>query len=157
MSTRTPFSATAAAKYNATDHDKMPKGWLGHIEVTTNQTGITTEVDLTNLTLTVTVPANRMLEITAKVPVSSATADDRVGINIKEGSTVLGTDQTTASQVNLPYTLTAIAIVDGASAGSHTYKVSAGLGGGATGPMRTDHASNGKSVLVVKDIGPSSS
>lgn len=139
---------------DATDFNSIPGGWLGYVSTTTNQTGITTEVDLTSLSVTVTVPGERMLEITAKVPVSSATANDRVGLRILEGATPYGAVATTATSVNLPYTLTAVAIIDNPSAGSHTYKLAAGLGGGSTGPMRTDHAGGGISLLVVKDIGP---
>lgn len=155
MAIRTPWPGNVVDGEIASDDDfnSIPGGACGFISTTTNQTGITTEVDLTTLTLTLTVPASRRLKITAKVPVSSATADDRVGMSIKEGSTVLGSDQTTAAAVNLPYSLLSVAIVD-PSAGSHTYKVTAGLGGGATGPMRTDHASNGMSFLLIEDIGP---
>lgn len=131
----------------------IPGGCLGWVEVTTNQTGITTATDLSGLSLAITAATARLLKITAKVPVSSATADDRVGISIKEGSTVLSGDQTTLAQVSLPYTLLAVAVVE-FTAGSHTYKVSLGISGGATGPIRTDHVSNGRSLLLVEDMGP---
>lgn len=159
MATRTPFVATALGIYQKTDHDTMPKGAFGFISTTTDQTGITTETDLTGITLTVDVPANRMLKVTAKIPISSATASDRVGINIKEGATVLGTDNTTTTTANLAYTLTAVAIINGPTAGSHTYKVSAAIGGGGsgTGPIKTNHANSGVSFLLVEDVGPSMS
>lgn len=142
--------------FDEEDANNLPAGWVGMIDppVTTNQTGITTETDLTGLAETVTLKADRVYLLIASVPLSSATAGDRVGVNIKEGSTVLGSGQTTTEQTNVPYMITATALLVSPSAGVHTYKLTASLGGGSTGPIRTDHANGGKSLWALLEIGP---
>ena len=59
----------------ATKMNQLPKGWLGYAQVVANQAGIgTTEVDLTGLTVTVTVPAGRRVRIIGHVVAGSAAA-----------------------------------------------------------------------------------
>lgn len=156
MPTRTPFTAVALAKYNAVDHAKMPKGWIGVARTDVDQDGITADEDLDSMSVSVDLAADRMYEVTFSVPVATATGGDRLVISLHQSATKIGGAELDAETANVPYTASGFKILDGPAAGTVTFKLSAGLGGGATGPMKTDHNSDIESVLVIKDIGPAS-
>lgn len=109
----------------AIDQSKLATTTLGYTEVLAAQNGITTVVDLTNLSVIVTVPSGgRRIKITGYAPFTGNTTDTNIKMSIKEGSTELN-----GGFVGVPNTsdiLTVIVISSFvATAGSHTYKLTA--------------------------------
>lgn len=101
----------------------QPSGMtLAYAEVTALQTGISTETDLTGLTVTVTVPTGRRIRVTGQARVDTVTTAGHVIGRIKEGATELsrwlnediGASQTATSDN---------AVVFSPTAGTHTYKL----------------------------------
>jgi hypothetical protein len=132
----------------------FPWGTLpgGYAQITANQAAITAEVDVTGLTVTVTVGANRRIRISACANIAATVADDVAELRIKEGVTVLsfwdgvvrvvGGGQTMAPQVTLTPT-----------AGVHTYKIAATLAIG-TGSITVQAGATFPAFILVEDIGP---
>lgn len=125
----------------------QPSGMtLAYTEINTNQTGISTETDLTGLTATVTVPAGRRIRITAQIQMQSATTSGTVVLRIKEGAVVFQTSQENYNTIggNGKY-IDATAIII-PTAGTHTYKLSLQ---GTAGTVDTSAAVN---FILVEDI-----
>jgi hypothetical protein len=112
------------------------QGTLGYAQVTANQGSITAEVDLTSLTVTVTVVAGRRLKITGSVTYSNSTANAGMIVYIKEGGTYLGRGTGSHGVANQEVTPALVAVVT-PSAGSHTYKLSAQSQNGGTATTST--------------------
>jgi hypothetical protein len=131
-----------------------PRGVLGYAEVTANQTGITTEADLTGLSVSVTVAAGRRIRVTGQVRYGGTTSDDVATLRIKEGTISIQTAQLLVSratgQAN-PTLTTAVVLTP--SAGSHTYKLSLERPIG-TGNMQLVASSNSPAFILVEDIDP---
>lgn len=112
------------------------ENYLGYTQITStfNTTTTPTIVDVTNLTVTVTVPSGgRKIKITAYSPymASSEAAGQDCLMYIREGSTTLTQTNFTVPVSN--YSQSQIAIyVATATAGSHTYKVSVSQSGAGT-------------------------
>lgn len=129
--------ANAAITDNYYSKAETPNGFdlitrqLGYAESTSNQTGITTEVDLTNLTTTVVVPTGKRIRITAFVLVSNNGTAGRTTVFIKEGSTYLQSVSAYNAIASAQATCFG-AVVLTPSAGSHTYKLSAEANAGTT-------------------------
>lgn len=148
-----PGEITTGELVSAAGLNSLPGGVLGYAEVTANQTGITTETDLTGLSVTVTVADSRRIKITYFGAHEINTVDNRVVASIKESTTTLAFLQTHHSEAATPGRHNAYgAAVITPSSGSHTYKVtmlapdagSASLAASATGPA----------FILVEDIGP---
>lgn len=124
---------------------------LAYAEVTANQTGISTETDLTGLTVTVTVPAGRRIRITAHCAEidNDSTAGSVIG-RIKEGATVLGlfAADTLASSVAI---CADASVVITPTAGSHTYKLSLHKNVGA-GSISLSASATQPAFILVEDI-----
>jgi hypothetical protein len=110
---------------------------LGYAEATTNQSGITTVVDITGASVAVTIPAGgRRIIIIGYLPSwGSDTANARGGFAIKEGATTLRESlQTMPTGAGTSYP--GLVIWSGTpSTGAHTYKLTARResgGGGIT-------------------------
>lgn len=102
---------------------------LGYTGITSNftTTAVNTITDVTNLTVTVTVPSGgRRLKITAFCPqlVSSQAAGNVLDMYIRESTTTLSYGRFSTPVANYGTPMTVVYSVV-ASAGSHTYKVSA--------------------------------
>lgn len=98
---------------------------LGYAETTITQGSITaTEIDLTNLSVAVTVPTGgRRVEISAHVWPSSTVGGDNARTFIKEGATYLGFQTTYLPNSGLGYDSLVLASFI-PTAGAHTYKLS---------------------------------
>ncbi len=129
------------------------QGTLGYVQVTANQTPITTLVDLTSLTLTITYLATRRIRITGITNWSTTVNADSVQVTIVDtaGPTVLATANVglvSTGQVFFGY-VTAV-IVPGA--GAKTIKLQAarvvGSGSETMGASATQPA-----FLLIEDIG----
>jgi hypothetical protein len=147
--------ATADIANAAVTADKLdpalPKGVLGRAEITVSQGSITTTVDVTGLSVTVTVSASRMIRITAWIRgVNSTVAGDFGRMDILEGATLLGTAQ---QYVQASNTLLPGFVILTPTAGSHTYKIQYGRTAGS-GTHTVNATSNSPSFILVEDIGP---
>lgn len=119
---------------------------LGYAQVTTNQSSITTEVDLTSLSVTVTVPSGARIRIHACVSVSNNGTDGRTTVYIKESTTKLGTGSVHNAVASSDSTINAFVILS-PSAGSHTYKLSAEANAGTS---NTSSSSTAPSFILVE-------
>lgn len=152
MSNRTAFpgTSTTGITHTAAHDNDLPGGWIGYVEKTADQTGITTETDLTGLSQAVTVNTSRRILISCQCMVTKSVASTRAIIRIKEGAVILasgiigavtGGNHTVDAQVVLT-----------PSAASHTYKVS--LESLDSGSVNLTASSTEKSFLLIEDIGP---
>lgn len=124
---------------------------LGYAEVTANQAGITTETDLTGLSVTITVPEGRRIRISGKIAVNGSAASSTPNLRIKEGSTVLIDSQwqnslTAGFGMTLP-----ISVVISPSAGMHTYKLALVLAAGS-GSLTMVAGAVTPAFILVEDI-----
>lgn len=155
MATRTAHDFTGGETPAAAVFDGLPGGWLGWIESTSDQTGITSEVDVTSVTLTVTVNASRRIKISVGGMVSAVTNDaaavgrinkdgSNAGTWCRTGTITAGNDwQCFGSWIDTP------------STGSHIYKATIARSSG-TGTITVSGTSPGRCWILVEDIGPAS-
>lgn len=115
---------------------------LGYAEITASISGVatsTSDVDMTGVTVTVTVPAGGrdLFIISAGGNYQQSGGIDTIYgvIKIKESTTVLNSTNVTPSAANLPYGWTVTHRVSAPSAGSHTYKIA--VAQNSTGPTYT--------------------
>lgn len=118
-----------------------------------DQTGVTTEADLTDLSVTVTVAANRKIIIVGEAQIAGGTADMRAFLRAKESTTVLGLCVVTirVSSSNTYATARVETPIQTPSGGSHTYKLSLE---GSGGTARANHATTFAGWIRVIDVGP---
>lgn len=150
MDVRTAYDPTAGEVLTATNLEKLAGGWIGYAEVTADQSGITVEVDLTSLTVAVTVGPSRRIKITASVRVVTTVNNDAVTLKIAEGATILQQRDVTLSVASNSGGLVAEVVLT-PTTGAHTYKLrmvrtlgSVTMQAGATYPA----------FICVEDIGP---
>lgn len=142
-----PDEIVTAAKLNS-----LPKGQIGYAQITAGQGSITTIVDITGLSVAVTVDTGRRIRITVFVPTTTGTvAGDRSQGLIREGSTTLAYALhrfgATAAEDGMLFTW-----VGTPTAGAHTYKVSFARFSG-TGTVSWVGAVDAPSYILVEDIG----
>lgn len=127
-------------------------GALGYAEVTANQTGITTETDLTSLSVTVTVPSGgRRIKITGYVQAHSTVTSDIYRLRIKESTTVLQ-DCQFGPQGSTSFNATGVCMgVFTPSSGSHTYKLSLARDAG-TGTVNLAASSTNPCYILVEGL-----
>ncbi len=156
MAVRTSYPATESVGdvLRAADVNKLPGGWIGYAEITANQTGITTETNVTSLSVTVTVNTSRRIQISCKAEMSSDTLGDTMQIAIKESATMLNRAIAQCFGSGLALTLNTRAVVT-PSAGSHTYNITAARASGS-GNTLVAASSTSPAWILVEDIGPSS-
>jgi hypothetical protein len=154
MAVRTAFAGTIIAgdSISAVNNNKLPGGWLGYAEVTANQTGITTEVDLTSLTVTVTVGPARRIMVTGSTYLLSTVLSDRMAMAIYEGAGQLQIANVYASTSTDGY-IAERSVILTPSSGAHTYKLTARRVTG-TGSVTSQAAATFPAWILVQDIGP---
>lgn len=126
----------------------------GYAQVVANQTSIgdTTDIDLTSLTVTVTVRSGSRIRITARCMFTCTSGSNLIGtLAIKESATVLSQSNFTIPGAGLWDTPIAIAILT-PSAGAHTYKLSVHTDAAAN-VMTLSAAATFPSFILVEDIG----
>lgn len=120
---------------------------LAYAEVTTNQTGISTSrVDLTGLSVNITVPAGRRIRITGCALFNKISLSGFVGLGINEGGTVL-TDSYAEPAAGDFNTVTTMVVIS-PTAGSHTYKLTA-FAENASADIKSADA---RAFILVEDI-----
>ncbi len=130
-------------------------GTLGYVQVTANQTTITTEVDLTSLTLTTTFTANRRIKITGACHLQSTVGTDEGALHITDATpTVIQVANTgdPGNVVGNPGHAYCSAKVTPA-AGSKLYKLRA-LRANGTGTFTMVASATTPAFILIEDIGP---
>lgn len=131
----------------------MPWGILGYVQVTANQTPITTVTDLTSLTLAVTYVANRRICIKAMAVLDSTVGTDVMRLYITDGAnTVLTLIQHDPIANNLGRTFYG-EVYATPGAGATTYKLRAERFSG-TGTLTMECASTFPAYIAIVDEGP---
>ena len=129
---------------------QQPRGILqgGYAQVTANQGSITAVVDLTGLSITVTVGAGRRIRVSGHV-IMSNTAIGNCVVYIYEGGTQLQEHIITCAAAN-GFTTNTPSVILQPSAGTHTYKLraQASSGTGSTTALAIDPA-----WIMAEDIG----
>jgi len=121
---------------------------LGYVEDTSGQSGITTQTDLTQLTVTVTVPTGgRRVTITGQVLMSNNTAGQAGILFIMEGATQLALSRSAITLSGVGYQFRAERKLV-ASTGSHTYKLQFAADGGTASTSWAADRPNSISVEV---------
>ena len=128
-----------------------PMGTLGYAQVTVNQ-NVTTQVDLTGLTVTVTVGTGRRVRVTGWCKFTNNTANNGTSIYIMEGATQLADSSEYMNGTGgNSYTCVAMAVLT-PTGGSHTYKLQGStIGGGTTSTLLA--ATTVPCFILVEDIG----
>jgi len=133
----------------------LPWGVVARASRTTDQTTITSSVDITSLTVTFTAVTNRRYRITAKGEVVATAADGAYVLHLTDGSNNIqqratdGCLTTSARTINLVHEETI-------SSGSVTRKLRMSKAGG-TGSLTFAAAAEQPGFIMVEDIGPLSS
>lgn len=125
------------------------QGTIGYAQATSNQGSITTGVDLTSLSVPVTLVAGRRIRITGSTYPSSTVTSDRVTMTINEGGTQLqeGSIVPTSSAIHIERS-----VVLTPSAGSHTYKLTMARSVGS-GTVTSNASATFPAFILVEDIG----
>lgn len=151
MAVRTAFDAVAGSVLTAANLDKYPGGWIGYVEVTANQTGISSVTDLTSLSVTVTAGTSRRLKTEGYAVLAQNTSTAAVSFTIRSGASaqlalwqavVTGNTVTTGNPKR----------VDTPSSGANTYKLSLAANAGT---VDLNASSTSPAFILVEDIGPS--
>lgn len=152
MATRTPHTGVAGEVLTAANLAKYPKGWIGDAQVDSTQSGIgSTPTDITDLTVTVTVGADRKLKISGRSQISSASAIYGALIIVEDG-VAIGRIGRVLLDAGEQITVSGFAIST-PSAGTHTYKVQ---GETSSSTMSNGASATYPAILLVEDIGPDS-
>ena len=131
-------------------HKGQTGGTLGYAQVIASQTGISAEVALTGLSVTVNVAENRRIKISAATLLRGSVDGDRFALRIKEGTTQLqGVEIKVNTVAYEPYQPT-VAITP--SAGTHTYYLALGIIAG-TGTIDSAASTAAPAFILVEDIG----
>lgn len=131
--------------------DNVALGQIGYAQVTTMQGSITTEVDLTGLSVTVDVGVARRIRITGQAHLESTNAADVLGLDIQEGATNLFIGRWTNGTAGQRESRMSSVVLTPTS-GAHTYKLT-GLRSGA-GTATIGGITGGPAYILVEDIGP---
>jgi hypothetical protein len=153
LSNRTAFpgTSTTGITHTAAHDNDLPGGWIGYVQVVADQTGITTETDLTGLSQAVTVNTSRRIKISGEISYScSSGTGNRARLKIKESTTVLQ-DRLFGPTTNGSDTAH-ISVVLTPTAASHTYKLS--LAAQDAGNANLLATSTNPAYLLIEDVGP---
>lgn len=138
----------------AANYNDGAGGQIGKASITTNQTGITTAVDVTNLTLTLTPNASRTIEIAWQFTAVSNTSGDNCILNVVKDGSIIDFFQYGASTVDNLVCVSGRTIDQNPTNASHTYKLNFGRTGSSGGTWTIKGANPGRGWLWVYDVGP---
>lgn len=150
------FTASTVAESAKVNTNFAELGRLGSAIATASQGSITTAVDLTNLSVAVTISsafagASRRIKISALAPFSSTAASDTVRLFINEGATVLQQADILMSPTT-GRTTTGVAFVEiTPTSGSHTYKLQASRVAGS-GTVTMNALTTAPATILVEAI-----
>lgn len=130
----------------------LPKGVLGYAQVVASQTGITSVVDLTGLSVGVTVGSSRRIRISYALRIVGSAVSSTAGVTIKEGGTSLQ-EGFVLNNAGAGVPVTAVdSVVLTPSAGAHTYKLTMALASGS-GTVDLNATASRVAYILVEDIG----
>lgn len=131
---------------------ELPKGAIGRA-VASASTVFTTETDATGLSVTVTVPAGRLIKVTVQAQVNNdANAGGLLG-RIKEGATELNRFMAISAIAGNGTTLAHGTWIGTPSAGSHTYKATVEKSSGSGNATLIGNVSTIPAFILVEDLG----
>ncbi len=129
-------------------------GVVGFTQSTTLlQAGITTETDLTGMSVTFTAIANRYYKVTAFMYGVATVTNACFQVRIKQGATVLQHFITNAGPATAGTTVSG-SVIKTFTAGSTTLKLAGALASGSTGSITFNAAATLPVYILVEDIGP---
>lgn len=158
MTARTsyPGNAVVGEVLTATNVNKAAAGWLGYTAVTSQQTGISSEADLTGVTETITAPSNRRLKVSFHGLMQSDTANNMSRIRIKRDGTTIAESSQVHGTAGGPGQLTHdFSAIDTPSSGSRVYKATAQRQTGS-GTVISAATSVDGTYILIEDMGPAS-
>jgi hypothetical protein len=126
----------------------LPRGTLGYASTTGSQS-VSSQVDLTGLSVSVTAGSGRRIKVTGRVGWTSTVADDGLQVLIQEDGSSVGTGISYGPQATNGVT-TIAQTVRTPSSGSHTYKLRGLRVGSGT---LTVSGSPYPNFILVEDIG----
>lgn len=131
----------------------VPAGALAYAEFATNQAGITTEVDITNLSVNVVVPAGRTLKITVHLgDLISTVANDGAILRVKIDGTEIGEQTAPMTVVGQAAGMDIVTWVS-PTAGAHVIKATMQRFAG-TGSITVQGGALARNILIVEDVTP---
>ena len=125
-------------------------GVIGYRQQLNDQGSITSEVDLTGLSVTVLIPAGRKIKISGICLIQSSVAADRAGLNIEEGGVTLQAIRTPLPNANTNFEMDGFT-VESPSSGSHTYNLTA-LRATGTGTLSMEADTTFPAIIIVELI-----
>lgn len=133
---------------------ELPLGVLDLAERTSDQGTITTETDLTSLTVTLTPKANRRIRVSGYIRWESSDADGRAILRLKQdGTTIQTASGLTPLASGVGQSTLFISKVLTPTAASHTYKLTLAPSGAAASVAHRA-SSDSPGYILVEDIGP---
>ena len=155
MATRTAYDATLGSVLTAANLDRHAGGWIGHNEVTADQGPITSAVDGTGLSLTVTVNTARKIRVSGRAGFTSTVNTDVAALFITDGANVVQQEgYALMAMATAASHFVEVSRVLNASAGSNTWKLRLQRSG--SGTMTMTASSTKPAFILIEDIGPSS-
>jgi hypothetical protein len=152
VATRQAYDASSGTVLTAANLDKHAGGWIGYVEVTAGQTGITSEADITSLTLTVTANASRYHKVSWQCEVDVSNLDTVPVVKVTDASNNAKGQTTMAFPIiNVGHTF-AGSVVETGWSGSTTRKLRAVRALG-TGTVDINAAATSPAFLLIEDIG----
>jgi hypothetical protein len=125
----------------------------GYAFVTADQTGITTIVDLTSLTVTFTAVTGRLYRVYVEGYAATSVADDIVELSITDASnTQVQARQWVIASTSVSLHISASVLV-APSSGSATYKARLRRVSG-TGTIQLSASATAPAYIIIEDVGP---
>lgn len=144
------LSGSEVARFTGDGLITGPLGVIAVAERTTDQTGITTEADITGLTATWTAVADRTYKLSAFLPLQQVTNPGTIIAKITDSSnSEVAGGRVTIGTATFQDALHLVGVIS-PSAGSVTYKVRAS----STAASLTVRGASHSAWLIVEDIGP---
>jgi hypothetical protein len=128
-------------------------GAVGYAPAVAAQSGITTVVDVTSCTITLTTVAGRRYKITGYSEVQSTVANDIPRLTILEDGVQVAEYQITLVTANTPFGFNP-QVIKTPSAASHTYKLQIVRAAGS-GSLTLPLSGTNIAFILIEDIGPS--
>lgn len=154
MTTRTPFTATASTKYQKTDHDKMPKGWVAHGSRVSTQANIgTSETDIADATETFSCVAGRRYLVLAKGRVNPDNDPMEIIMRLYADGSQIDSHSWRTVVVSEDHNFTMWGVFDCSVSGAKIFKMTGQANTGST-TFDLNASAITPAQLLVMDIGP---
>ena len=145
---------TSGQILTAQECNNFPFGVVGvTISTTLLQAGVTSEVDLTGMSVTFTAIANRYYKVSAYMYAFPTVTNASATVNIKQGATTIQSILTNAGVLGVGSTVNGY-VIKTFTAGSTTLKLSGATTAGSTGSMTFNGGATVPVSILVEDIGP---